>query len=309
MIPRDRTCLACVEAVAAWRLTEAARLAWPESEVLCVVHLRAVLAGRKAAAAAAREAARIWCACGREMYLAGRQRCEACRLGLAPLPPVVAPLEPVRPVGKPPERVRPDGSCLRCGKPGRLYPGGRYCGDPCGPALEAWMVHPHRYANRLDALMAAYVPAEPFPEPVITPRPCPAPMLPQGAARFLRLAEQHGWRAGASYSLGYKADRRSGLPTSIVATVNCQARRGQEVITARYEGKPGEALGFKGASVLPNEHGGWPPRPLSSAEVTAGLALPPLDPAAELAETKLALDVVCEAFPGAQLQTKDGSWW
>lgn len=139
-------CLACTDAVAAWHVSATVTQAWPEASVLCLTHLRALLAARRAAAVrAARDAARIWCACGREMYLAGRERCEACRLGLGPPDPIPVRYEPLPiPARAAPERPPRSDACQRCGKPGRPYPGGQYCGDPCAPAQEAWMVHPRR---------------------------------------------------------------------------------------------------------------------------------------------------------------------
>lgn len=72
-------CKACPNAVAAWSLSENARVLLPESALLCPDHLRLLIQRRADAAARAERAAnRIFCACGNEMYLAGRASCAAC---------------------------------------------------------------------------------------------------------------------------------------------------------------------------------------------------------------------------------------
>lgn len=58
----------------------------PFADLLCPAHFREVAKARRAwEAHKARDAARIYCGCGREMYLSGRSECERCRLGALPV--------------------------------------------------------------------------------------------------------------------------------------------------------------------------------------------------------------------------------
>lgn len=81
-------CVKCPSAVAAWQLSAAALDAVPESQLLCLEHLRELIATRgERSVRAEREKLRRYCPCGRELYLMPIQRdaigdpCAWCKLG------------------------------------------------------------------------------------------------------------------------------------------------------------------------------------------------------------------------------------
>ncbi len=89
--------------MAAWSLPEAARAIAPEVELLCREHFAELIQARKdAAARAAREADRRYCACGREYFFRPLQRaalglpCSWCKLGQPVTPKSTVPLVSLR---------------------------------------------------------------------------------------------------------------------------------------------------------------------------------------------------------------------